>query len=107
MAPPYLFSSSGVGLMQIAAIIGFAVACYGGGFATDLITATVIRRQHGDVYPEQRLVALLPAFYIAPAGCLLVAFACSQKLHWVAIAFGFGMCKSPSPNTTFPHPKTL
>lgn len=93
MAPPYLFSSSGVGLMQIPAIIGFIVGCFAGGYATDVITAAVIRRQHGAVYAEQRLVSLIPGCAIAPAGCILIAFACSEKLHWVAIAFGFGMGK--------------
>lgn len=93
MAPPYLFSSSGVGLMQISAIIGFIIACFAGGYAADIITAAVIRKQRGAVYAEQRLVSLIPGCVIAPAGCILIAFACSEKLHWVAIAFGFGMGK--------------
>ncbi|KAH7083974.1 MFS transporter [Paraphoma chrysanthemicola] len=91
MAPPYLFSGSGVGLIQIAAIIGFIFGCFTGGYLADIITAAVIRRQKGNVYPEQRLLAMVPFSFIAPAGCILVAFACSQKLHWIAIAFGFGM----------------
>jgi hypothetical protein len=77
--------------MEIAAIVGFLVGCLMGGYVADLITATVIRRQGGAVYPEQRLISLLPGGLIAPAGCVLVAFACSEKLHWVSIAFGFGM----------------
>lgn len=93
MAPPYLFSSIGVGLMQISALIGLGVGCIAGGYIADIITATVIHKQHGAIYPEQRLVALLPGSMIAPAGCILVAFSCSEKLHWVAIAFGFGMGK--------------
>ncbi|KAF2801514.1 MFS transporter [Mytilinidion resinicola] len=91
LAPPYLFSGSEVGLMQIAAIIGFLIGCFSGGYFADIITAVVIRKQKGAVYPEQRLVALIPGCLIAPAGCILIAFACSEKLHWVAIAFGFGM----------------
>jgi MFS family permease len=93
LAPPYLFSPSGVGLIQIAAIIGFAIACVTGGYFADVITAAVIRRQGGAVFPEQRLIALIPGCLISPAGCILIAFACSEKLHWVAIAFGFGMGK--------------
>lgn len=91
MAPPYLFSGSSVGLMQIPAIIGFIIACFAGGYAADIITATVIRRQRGAVYAEQRLIALIPGCVFAPIGCILIAFACSEKLHWVAIAFGFGL----------------
>lgn len=91
LAPPYLFSGVEVGLMQIAALIGFIIACYAGGYLADVITAIVIRKQKGIVYSEQRLIALLPFSFVAPAGCIVIACACSQKLHWVAIAFGFGM----------------
>lgn len=91
MAPPYRFSSIGVGLMQIPAIIGFLVGCFMGCYVADVITAAVILRQKGNVRPEQRLISLIPGSVVAPAGCILVAFACSQKLHWIAIAFGFGM----------------
>ncbi|EUC41479.1 hypothetical protein COCMIDRAFT_8830 [Bipolaris oryzae ATCC 44560] len=90
-SPPYLFSPIGVGLMEISAIIGFLMGCFMGGYVADLITAAVIRRQDGAVYSEQRLISLMPGGFIAPAGCILIAFACSEKLHWVAIAFGFGM----------------
>jgi hypothetical protein len=83
--------------MEIAAIIGFVIACVTGGYLADVITAAVIRRQGGAVFPEQRLIALIPGCLIAPTGCILVAFACSEKLHWVAIAFGFGMGKHLSP----------
>ncbi|KAJ4286512.1 hypothetical protein N0V90_013212 [Kalmusia sp. IMI 367209] len=91
MAPPYLFSGIGVGLMQVAAIIAFVIGCFGGGYAADIITAKTIIRQGGVVYPEQRLLALIPGCLISPAGCILIAFSCSEKLHWIAIAFGFGM----------------
>lgn len=67
-----------------------------GGYVADLITAAVIRRHDGAVYSEQRLISLISGGFVAPAGCIVVAFACSEKLHWVAIAFGFGMGKSLS-----------
>ncbi|KAJ5037142.1 hypothetical protein J3E74DRAFT_431473 [Bipolaris maydis] len=78
-SPPCLFSSIGV------------VSCFMGGYVADLITAAVIRRHDGAVYSEQRLISLISEGFVAPAGCIVVAFACSEKLHWVAIAFGFGM----------------
>ncbi|OQD66480.1 hypothetical protein PENPOL_c004G00574 [Penicillium polonicum] len=89
--PPYNFSSGDIGLMEIAAIIGFVIACFGGGCISDIITAYVVKRSGGEIRPEQRLVSLLPGMFIAPAGCILLAFACQDKLSWVAIAFGFGM----------------
>lgn len=90
--------------MQISAIIGFLVGCFMGGYVADLINAAVIRRQDGAVYPEQRLISLIPGGVIAPAGCILIAFACSEKLHWVAIAFGFGMgMLIPCPHSAITH----
>jgi MFS family permease len=94
MAPPYLFSAVGVGLMQIPAIIAFVIATFLGGYLADTITACMIRKQNDHVAPAQRLVGLLPAFWVAPAGCIITAIACSQRLHWIAIAFGFGMGKT-------------
>ncbi|KAL3439839.1 major facilitator superfamily domain-containing protein [Aspergillus insuetus] len=92
-APPYLFRSDIVGLMQVAAIIGFLLACYGGGYLSDVINAALVRRASGrhELRPEQRLVSLLPGMAIGPSGCVLLAFACDDKLHWSAVAVGFGM----------------
>jgi hypothetical protein len=42
MAPPYLFTGIGVGLMQVAAIIGLLIGCFAGGYLADVITAIVI-----------------------------------------------------------------
>ncbi|KAH7024150.1 aldehyde dehydrogenase [Ilyonectria destructans] len=91
LAPPYLFAASSVGLMQIAAIIGFVVACYGGGYICDVITARCIVRNRGVFVPEQRLISLSPGCLVAPIGCIIVAFACDKSLHWAVIAVGFGM----------------
>ncbi|KPM38686.1 hypothetical protein AK830_g7880 [Neonectria ditissima] len=91
LAPPYLFASSSVGLMQVAAIIGFVIACYGGGYICDVITAKCIVRNGGVFIPEQRLKSLAPGCLVAPIGCVIVAFACDRSLHWAAIAVGFGM----------------
>lgn len=95
MPPPYRFSAISVGLMQVAAIVGFIIGCFAGGYAADMITAAIIRRQKGMVFPEQRLIALIPGCLIAPLGCVVAAFACAKQLHWVAVAFSFGMGKYP------------
>ena len=80
--------------MQVAALIGFFIAMFGGGYVADIITVKRIIKEGGISYPEQRLLSLIPGCLISPAGCILVAFACAKHLHWVAIAFGFGMSKS-------------
>ncbi|KAL4737922.1 major facilitator superfamily domain-containing protein [Aspergillus similis] len=91
-APPYLFRSEYVGLMQVAAIVGFLLACFGGGYLSDVINGIVVRRSGSlAIRPEQRLISLLPGMIIGPSGCILLAFACGNQLHWSAIAAGFGM----------------
>ncbi len=89
--------------MQVAAIVGFIIACFAGGYVADAITARMIIR-HGRVFPEQRLVSLVPGSIIAPVGCIVVALACSRQLSWVAIAFGFGMGKQPDSSYLPPNP---
>ncbi|CAI7604350.1 unnamed protein product [Penicillium crustosum] len=92
LAPPYLFSTESVGLMQVAAIIGFVVACYGGGSLSDIITGYIVRHSSTqNIWPEQRLISLIPGMAFGPAGCILLAFACGNQLHWSAIAVGFGL----------------
>ncbi|KAH2061412.1 hypothetical protein KXW21_001184 [Aspergillus fumigatus] len=91
-APPYLFSSVSVGLMHIAALIGFILACFGGGWLSDLINSRIARRRaDGKVRAEDRLLSLIPGMAIGPVGCVVLAFACQNHLHWTAIAVGFGM----------------
>ncbi|KAJ5787444.1 hypothetical protein N7457_002434 [Penicillium paradoxum] len=90
--PPYLFSTEQVGMMQIAAIVGFMLACFGGGFLSDVINRIIVRRSSDqNMWPEQRLVSLVPGMAFGPAGCILVAFACGNQLHWSAIAVGYGL----------------
>ncbi|EAU38173.1 predicted protein [Aspergillus terreus NIH2624] len=91
-APPYHFSSVSVGLVQIAALIGFLLACCGSGMLSDIITTRIGRRRGlGPVRAEDRLVSLIPGMAVGPAGCVLLAFACQNRMHWTAIATGFGM----------------
>ncbi|KXJ85341.1 major facilitator superfamily domain-containing protein [Microdochium bolleyi] len=91
MAPPYFFNSDGIGLIQIAALVGFIAACFSGGLISDIIVTRLIRRNKNEFFPEQRLVSLVPAFWIGPLGCIIAAVVCSQKLSWVGIAFAFAM----------------
>lgn len=91
-APPYLFSSVSVGLMHLAALVGFILACFGGGWLSDLINSRIARRRaDGKVRAEDRLLSLIPGMAIGPVGCVVLAFACQNHLHWTAIAVGFGM----------------
>ncbi|KAI1622066.1 hypothetical protein EDD37DRAFT_684070 [Exophiala viscosa] len=91
LAPPYLFAATNIGLIQIAALIGFIFGTFAGGWMSDVITTRRILKNGGHVHPEQRIFSILPFALIAPVGCIVIAFACSEKLSWVAVAFGYGM----------------
>ncbi|KUL86056.1 hypothetical protein ZTR_06508 [Talaromyces verruculosus] len=93
-APPYLFNTSDVGLMQIAAIVGFILAFCGGGMLSDFINGIIVRRTASrfTVFrAEHRLISIIPGMLIGPAGCILLAFACGHQMRWSAIAVGFGL----------------
>jgi MFS family permease len=78
--------------MQIAALLGFILACFGGGLLSDLINSRIARqRADKQVRTEDRLLSLISCMAIGPAGCVLLAFACQNHLHWAAIAVGSGM----------------
>lgn len=93
-APPYLFTTSDVGLVQIAAIVGFILAFCGGGMLSDYINGVIVRRTASRLSifrAEHRLISIIPGMLIGPAGCILLAFACGHQLHWIVIAVGFGL----------------
>ena len=94
LAPPCLLAATNIGVIQVAALIGFFFGTFAGGGMSDVITARRILKNGGHVHPEQRIFSLIPFSFIAPVGCIVIAFACSEKLSWVAIAFGYGMSKS-------------
>lgn len=59
---------------------------------SDFINGVIVRRsRNGHMLPEDRLITLIPGMAYGPAGCVLLAFACENKLHWAAIAVGFGL----------------
>lgn len=89
--PPYLFTAGEVGLLQIAAIIGFFLATLAGGWLSDVITARQIRRAQGKLVAEQRLVSLIPFCWVAPLACLLSGYGASHGWPWYGIAITFGM----------------
>jgi hypothetical protein len=89
--PPYNFSGSDVGLMQFAAIIGFILAMFFGGYMSDVITAREIIKNKGNVITEQRLKSLIPLGWVSPLGCLLTGLAGEKIWPWYSIAITLGM----------------
>jgi hypothetical protein len=95
--PPYYFSGGQVGLMQVAAIVGFILAMFAGGYLSDVITAREIIKNKGKVITEQRLKSLIPLWWVSPLACLLTGLAGEKLWAWYYIAITFGMREWISP----------
>lgn len=64
--PPYNFSSSGIGLMNLPPFIGAALGSVYGGPFSDWLIVRLAKRNHGIFEPEMRLWLALPAIVLTP-----------------------------------------
>lgn len=69
--PPYNFSSSGVGLLNIPTLLGCILGGYFGGHFSDYTIKWLARRNGGLYEPEMRLWLAFPSIVITPAGYLM------------------------------------
>lgn len=83
--PPWNFTASGVGLMNIAPFIGSIPGTYVGGALNDKCIMWLSRRNGGVYEPEMRLWFMLPTAFVAPAGVLMLglglAYVCAGSLQ--------------------------
>lgn len=70
--PPYNFSASSVGLMNLAPFIGTVLAFFFGGYLNDKCIMWLSRRNGGIYEPEMRLWLALPMAVVTPAGILML-----------------------------------
>jgi MFS family permease len=69
--PPYNFSASGVGLMNLAPFVGVVPGTFYGGWLNDKSIVWLSKRNSGVYEPEMRLWLALPMALITPAGILM------------------------------------
>lgn len=89
--PPYLFSNTAVSLLFFAPMGGTIVAEIWGHWFNDFICNRYIKSHGGKFKPEVRLWGVYPAWIVGIGGLILFGQALQHNLHWVAIAFGWGM----------------
>ncbi|PMD47713.1 MFS transporter [Hyaloscypha variabilis F] len=90
--PPYLFTSSGIGLFALSSFIGIVIAYPIAGPFTDYLSRFFGRRSHAEVHvPEYRMPALIMPFAIAPAGLLVFAYTLAHGGSAYAAAAGYAM----------------
>lgn len=77
-APPYKFSSVGVGNVNISPFVGALVGSMYGGPLNDYYVVLMAQRRGGIYDPELRLHMLLAPLFITPLGLFLYGISISQ-----------------------------
>ncbi|KAF2400137.1 MFS general substrate transporter [Trichodelitschia bisporula] len=90
-APPYLWGTSLIGLINLAGFLGNVFGSVIGGWCVDRYSDWRARKNNGVFEPEMRLFLLILPALIVPAGCLVFGYGVGRSLHWTALFFGFGM----------------
>lgn len=90
-APPYNFSTNGIGLIFLAPFIGCTIGCVFAGVSADRFAVWMSKRKGGIFEPEYRLWMALVPLVLHPAGCILFGVGASHGVHWVGLAFGLAL----------------
>lgn len=86
---PYDFSSTKVGLICFATLIGSIIG-YFTGLLSDFVVLNLARRNGGLKEPEMRLWTLALSFVYAAVGYMLYGWGAEEQLPWWVIAIGLG-----------------
>lgn len=90
-APPYNWSTSTDGLINIPGIIGNAIGAFCGGWCVDHFCNWRAKKNGGVFQPETRLVLLVVSVLVVPAGMLLFGYGVQNVLGWPSLFVGYGM----------------
>ncbi|KAI8269929.1 hypothetical protein K4K58_012832 [Colletotrichum sp. SAR11_239] len=95
-APPYDFSTAGVGLMLIGPFIGNMIGSVYGGIFGDWIVVRLARKNRGIFEPEMRLYVLFIPALLVGVGVVIFGITADRGMHWVypstgGALFAFGM----------------
>ncbi|KAJ5924450.1 hypothetical protein N7466_008637 [Penicillium verhagenii] len=91
-APPYLFSSSELGLFTLSSFVGILVAWPIAGPLTDLLSRWMRKRNNNVHQPEHRLPALILPFLVCPVGLIVFGYTIYHGQHYVRPAVGSAIC---------------
>ncbi|KAK1144496.1 hypothetical protein N8T08_005369 [Aspergillus melleus] len=89
--PPYLFSSSALGLFTLSSFIGILIVFPIAGPFTDHLSQWMRNRNNGIHKPEHRIPALIVPFIISPIGLIVFGYTISRHMHYAAPAVGQAM----------------
>lgn len=84
-APPYNWSPSVNGLINIPGLIGNVFGAWAGGQLVDWYSIWRSRRNGGVFQPETRLHLLIIPAIMVPVGCLAFGYGVQYHLNWTAL----------------------
>lgn len=87
----YGFTTKAIGFMYFAPLIGIAFGELFGHFFNDILAKFYEKRHKGFYAPEARLPATMVAAVAMIPGLILLGFTLQRHLHWIGIAFGWGI----------------
>ncbi|EPE10838.1 mfs general substrate transporter [Ophiostoma piceae UAMH 11346] len=90
-APPYNWSASINGLINIPGLIGNVLGSFAGGWLVDKFCDWRLRKRGGIFEPESRLYLLALPIIVTVSGCVLFGYSVQETLHWTSLFFGYGM----------------
>ncbi|CAD6579771.1 MAG: hypothetical protein ASARMPRED_009243 [Alectoria sarmentosa] len=87
---PYRFDSQTVGFTNFASLVGTLLSLLTAGPASDIISATLTKRNNGIREPEMRLLAMVPYVLIMMLGNFVVGFGLQHSWDWrIIVIIGF------------------
>ncbi|KAM0341697.1 hypothetical protein ACHAPU_009945 [Fusarium lateritium] len=87
-APPYLFTTAGVGYMALGPFVGNIFgSLYGGPFA-DWLIVRLARRNGGYFEPEMRLYPLVLTTITMAGGIIMFGVTAARGMHWIYPSIG-------------------
>ncbi|KAF7557780.1 hypothetical protein G7Z17_g443 [Cylindrodendrum hubeiense] len=89
-APPYNFTTAGVGNMNIPPAIGSILGALFGGPLIDYLIVQVAKRRGGIYEPETRLWLFLVPGLSMTIGCLMYGLTIAKGMPWIINAVGAG-----------------
>jgi len=90
-SPPYSWSPTVNGLINIPGLLGNILGSYAGGQLVDRFCDWRARRNRGVFEPESRLHLCALPLLVTGAGCVLFGYGVERTLHWTSLFFGYGM----------------
>ncbi|POR33087.1 Major facilitator superfamily transporter [Tolypocladium paradoxum] len=90
--PPYNFSPSDIGLLNLWPFVGQLIGALGAGPVSDRWIQALAKRNGGIYEPEMRLwLALFPAPLLVTGGILMFGIGIANEAPWVLLAMGIAV----------------